>query len=105
MRQVAVVPEPAGEVRRVMVYNAGNDGVYLFLYRSLDDGPGFADYWFESPADAVECAEREYGIRPGDWHSVPDPRPGCQHDWIAPIRVKRGPDGQPLWGQFEPAPG
>jgi biofilm protein TabA len=101
MRQVAVVPDPTGEVRRLMVYDAGNDGVYLFLFRSLDDGPGFADYWFESVADAVGCASLEYGVDASDWQPVPDPEPGCQHDWVAPVRVSRDAAGQPLLGRFE----
>ena len=102
MRQVAVISNPVDEVCRVMVYDAGDAGVYLFLYRSFADGPGFADYWFESVSDAVESARSEYGVGPGDWLPVPDPQPGCQHDWVAPVRVKCGPNGQPLWGQFEP---
>ena len=80
MRQVAVLSNPVGGVRRVMVYDAVDAGVYLFMYRSLDDGPGFADYWFESVNDAVECTRSEYGVGPGDWLPVPDPQPGCQHD-------------------------
>lgn len=85
-----------------MVYDAGNDGVYLFLYRTVEDGPCHADYWFETPAAAVECAEAEFGIGPADWQSVPDPSPGCQDDWIAAVRVKRNAKGQPVWGGFEP---
>jgi biofilm protein TabA len=75
-----------------MVYDAGDSGVYLFLYRSVDDGPGFADYWFESIADAVRSAEQEFGVQPDEWIQVPDPQPGCQHDWIAPMLDNRDCD-------------
>jgi hypothetical protein len=102
MRRHAIVSGRSGDVRRVMVYDAGDAGVYLFLYRTVEDGPSHADCWFETPAAAVECAESDYGIGPADWQSVPDPLPGCQHDWIAPVRVKRNAEGQPVWGQFEP---
>ena len=102
MRQVALVPNPSGEVRRVMVYDSGDAGVYLFHYHSTSDGPSDADFWFETVVDAITSAQQEYGIRPHDWIPVADPRPGCQHDWIAPVQTKCGPDGKPLWGQFEP---
>lgn len=32
------------------------------------------------------CVER-FGITDGMWQEVPDPEPGCQHDWIAPVRI------------------
>lgn len=88
MRQVAVIPDPSGEVRRVMVYDTEGAGTYLFLYHTLDDGPSSADYWFETVASAVKCAQQEFGIRPDDWRSIPDPPSGCQDDWVAPMRIK-----------------
>jgi hypothetical protein len=30
-------------------------GTYLFLFRTMEDGAGYADHWFESVSDAVEA--------------------------------------------------
>ena len=39
-----------------------------------------------------------YEIREFD---IPDPEPGCQEDWIAPVRVRGRAEGRPEWGVFE----
>ena len=86
MREVAVVSNPVGEVCRVMLYEA-RDGAYLFLYRSAEDEPCIADNWFATGDDAVECARRQYEVRPDDWQVIPDPAPGCRHDLVAGVSV------------------
>ncbi len=85
-----------------MIYDEGT-GVYLFLYDRPDDGPGFADHWFETVEEAESACIVMYGITAKDWTNIADPMPDCQHDWINPTRVKRDADGNKLWGQFEPA--
>ena len=35
------------------------------------------------------------------WTEIGDPLPGCQHDAFIPLRVKRGADGKPKWGEYE----
>lgn len=107
MRQVATATTPDAAFRRAMVYDPadGGGGVYVFLFRSPDDGPCDADYLYEDVAGAERHAAEALGGGAVAWRRVPDPSPGCQHDWLAPTRVKRGLGGQPLWGQFEPAPG
>ena len=82
---------------------ADGGGVYLFLYRSADDGPCDADYWHEDVAAAEWHAATDFGVRPGDWSAVPDPPPECQLDWLAPVKLV------PKWwgllpGRFERLP-
>ncbi len=63
-----------------MIYDTGH-GVYLFLFKSVDDSPSDADYWYES----IEEAERhaaEFGICSTDWQPISDPMPGCNDDRI-----------------------
>jgi biofilm protein TabA len=100
MRKGAVLEKPVGEIRRVMIYAAG-DGAYLFLFETIDDANASADYWFESESDATAAAEEDYGVAPQSWVSLPDPQPHCQHDWIAPVRVKGRETGQPRFGEME----
>jgi hypothetical protein len=100
MRRVANARNPVDGVHRCMVY-ACKDGAYLFLYESPMDGPCHADLWFESVSDACTSCRDTYGLTEGDWVDVDDPSPGCQHDWIAPVRLKRDLDGKPLRGRFQ----
>ena len=103
MRQIATVPNAQEVPYRIMLYAPEDDsGVYLFLFRSLEDGACYADYWFEAVEKALECARQEYGVEKTHWQAIPDPSPGCQHDWIAPIRVVRDSRGYPIQPvQFE----
>ena len=105
MRKVATIANPACEFRRAMVYDRGDGGgVYLFLFRSPDDGPCDADYWHDDVAGAEAHAATDFGIRPSDWRPVPDPRPGCQDDWLAPVRAVRDWRGRPVPGRFDRLP-
>ncbi len=89
MRQIArvVVPNREGIVR-VMIYDYGS-GAYLFLYDTLSDGPCEWDHWFETRGPAESYCAEQFGIGAADWQSIDDPQPGCQHDWIEPVRKKR----------------
>src|SRR5205814_2085572 len=105
MRQIAAVPAPTTATCRLMIYEPeAGPGTYLFLFSTLEDGAGYADYWFESVAAAVDAAREEFGVSSTDWQLIPDPTPGCQHDWIAPMRLARDSAGYPLPGQFERRP-
>jgi len=105
MRKIATVPPPViGETVRVMIYECEDGGgTYLFLYDKLHDGPCRSDSWYERRKDAEEFCTEQFGIAPDKWQRIDDPRPGCQHDWIVPTKVKRNENGLPLWGQFVPA--
>ena len=100
MRIVADISRTVSEYARAMIF-AGGDGVYLFLYSKSDDGPSDADYWFDTVDDAQAAAHSDFQIKPSDWVEIPDPLDGCQHDWIANVRVKRDSNDDPLHGQFE----
>jgi hypothetical protein len=90
-------------VRAMICESQDSGGSYVFLFDSLQDGPCIADYMFETVREAERYCLEELGILSSDWQAINDPQVGCQDDWIAPVRVKRNQDGQPLWGQFEPA--
>lgn len=100
MRLVALVPRLEEDVKRVVLFEA-DDGVHLFLSRSVEDRGSFADEWYERVEDARAACRMRFGIAEEAWRTVPDPMPGCQHDWIAPVRVKGRDQGRPEWGVFE----
>jgi len=102
MRKVVRLSNPTDEARRLMICESG-DGTFLFLYKTDEDGPCYADFWFESSEEAESFCVTEYGVQATEWEQIPNAKPGCQHDWIAPTRAKRDQQGKKLWGSFEPA--
>jgi hypothetical protein len=75
-----------------MLYQA-DDGYYLFLYHSHDDGPCAEDEWYLHLEELYAKAANEYAVTEHDWVEIPDPVPGAQTDWIAPTCVVVGKDG------------
>lgn len=100
MRRVALVSLSDAEVRRVVLHEGGS-GVHLYLSRATEDRGCFADEWYETVADAETACSERFGIDATMWREVPDPAPGCQHDWIAPVRVMGRDEGKPRWGELE----
>ncbi|GAB3826611.1 hypothetical protein [Hymenobacter jeollabukensis] len=100
MRQIARVPQPASHVVRLMIHDC-DDGVYLFGFDTLTDGRGLWDQRHETVAAAEAAAQREYGVAPGSWQPIADLQAHCQQDWIAPVRTKGSPEGQPQYGRLE----
>jgi hypothetical protein len=97
VRKMAIASTPDAEFRRAMIYDPEDgSGVFVFLFRSLDDGPCQADDWYEDVAGAERHAADELGVKAADRQPVPDPQPGCRHDWLAPVRVARDADGRPV---------
>jgi len=84
-----------------MLYDNGR-GVSVFLYDCDEDAPCASDHWYESLEEAIAMCSEHYGIDASEWQLIPDPLPGCQHDWIQPTRIKCDAKGNKLWGQFEP---
>jgi hypothetical protein len=74
---------------------------YLFLSRSEEDAGAFADEWYSSIDDAERVALDRFGVTRAMWIEVPDPLPGCQADWIQPVRVVGRDEGRPEWGRLE----
>jgi hypothetical protein len=100
MRKIATLAKPVNEIRRVMTC-VTDEGVYLFMYEKLEDGPCDYDDLYESLHEAERVALEQFAVDCHDWVVIDDPMPDAQHDWIRPTRVKQGPTGEKLWGQFE----
>lgn len=100
MRKIAQAVRASDGIRRVMLFE-GEGGTYLFLYTSLEDSHCDADEWYESTLEAEAVSKKRYGISETAWQIINDPLDGCQHDWIAAVRVKGRDVGKPEWGIFE----
>ena len=81
------------------------DGVYLFEYDIIEDGPSLGDHWCESLEIAFESCKEDYGVDRNDWEQIPAPCEHCQQDWIEPVRVVGRQIGDPQWGRFEKSVG
>lgn len=78
-----------------------DEGCYIFLYKKLEDGPCAYDYLQEDITTAkLQCSE-DYGISQDGWTQIAEMIPGCQQDWIEPVRVAGRSEGNPRWGEFE----
>ena len=100
MCKSAFLSAPRPDLKRLLLYEA-EQGTYLFGYNTLADEGCLWDLWFATAADAEAAAQQRYHVGPADWQRLPDPLPGCQHDWIAPVRVIGHAQGQPQRGQLE----
>ena len=100
MRKVAKVQKTDCEARWVIIFES-EGSTYLFPCDSDLDGSARFDEWYESLAEADQACWEEYGIGPQDWIAVPDPLPGCQHNWVSPVRVNVGDRDAPEWGSVE----
>ena len=103
MRKYADLKEPlpredGDPVVRIMLCEA-EEGTYLFEYDSADALQCCADLLYESAEEAYE--EWNALITESGWTEIEDPLPGCQHDAFIPLRVKKGEDGKPAWGEYE----
>jgi hypothetical protein len=100
MRKLAPTRIADTGVAQCMLYEC-DDGIYLFPFATLEDGSAMGDQLFQLLEEAECYCEQEFGILATDWQQIGDPLPDCQHDWIAPVRVKGRPEGKPQWGVFE----
>lgn len=100
LRKIALVKNSHPEIKRVIIYES-DTGVYLFPCASLKDGSTTGDYWFANLSEADKACAEEYGIESKDWQYIDDPLDDCQHDWIAPVRIKLRATGKPEWGILE----
>lgn len=103
MRKWAFLNEPyaynGDHVCKIMVYETGKEGVYVFLYNSKHTQFCFADEWYQNSEDALK--KWESLISGTGWNVISDPGQGCQDDCILPIRVKGRNIGKPEWGKYE----
>lgn len=86
MRKVADVIKDNDPTLRLMIYSVSKEETYLFGYEKETDSPSDWDLHFEKVEEAYQHAIDEYEIEQRDWHTIPDPLEGCQHDWINPVR-------------------
>jgi hypothetical protein len=100
MRRVTVLSAERGGVRRCVIYGS-EEGAFVFMRSAPDDGPCDAEQWFENLTTAEAFCHEHLGISGDDWTTVPDPLPGCQDDWVAPVHVKGRVERHPQWGIFE----
>lgn len=100
MRKVARVKEKNVRERWVIVHQS-DGGVYVFSRNSDVDGYCDGEDWYTSLAAADEACETLYGIQSDDWLFIVAPPPGCQQDWISPVRVVGRETGRPEFGKFE----
>lgn len=99
MRRLAAVPSDP-EVARLILHS-NDDGVYVFPCATVRDGSGLGDYWFQSVEDAEAACWELYGVGAESWTEIDDPLPGCQQDWVDPVRIVGRADGSPQWGRLE----
>jgi hypothetical protein len=100
MRKLARTRRFDANVAQCILYEC-EDGVYIFPCASTEDGSAQGDDWFQSREEAERYCEESFGILVGDWKIIDDPLPDCQHDWVAPVRVKGRAEGKPQWGVLE----
>ena len=104
MRKYAILKEAIsidGDlVKRIIMYETDQEGVYVFPSSYADDVGCDADLWFEDVESADDyCAD--YGISQEDWIEIDNPMTDCQHDFIRPVRVKGINTGKPQFGELE----
>lgn len=75
------------------------EGVFVYLYSSIDAVFSSNDHYYNDVADALE--DWDFEIDERGWIQIDDPLPDCQHDSVLPIRVKGRNTGHPQWEQFE----
>ncbi|MEM8777335.1 MAG: hypothetical protein AAGF26_00395 [Cyanobacteria bacterium P01_G01_bin.49] len=100
MRKVARVETEGTEARWLILYQTETD-VYLFPCASDQDGSSVGDEWYASVAEAEASCAATYGVTSSDWVEIADPLPGCQADWLSPVRVSERNARRPEWVTLE----
>lgn len=85
-------------IYKVMIHE-DKDGVFVYLYTSIDAVFCSNDHYYKDIADALEAWDSEIDER--GWIQIDDPLPDCQHDSVLPIGVKGRNTGNPQWEQLE----
>ena len=75
--------------------------MYVFYYDTWIDAPSAKDYLYSTFEEIENLCWVENNIKPSDWIDISEPLDGCQHDFIAPTRVKGRNIGKPEFGKFE----
>lgn len=88
-------------IYKIMIHkiHKKKEGVFVYLYTSLDAVQASFDNWYPDEASALEDWQSEIDER--GWILMDDPMPYCQHDALLPIRVKGRNHNCPQWGELE----
>ncbi|MEP0264776.1 hypothetical protein [Dokdonia sp.] len=100
MRKIATVKKINTNAVRLMLFDKGKDGVFVFGYNTEEDSSCFWDCHYSNLVDAYEMGT-EYGIQKDDWVEISDPLEYCQDDWIQPVRIIGRKNGNSQYGELE----
>jgi hypothetical protein len=100
MRKIAAVKIKKNNTVRLMIYDKGKEGIFVFGYRSMEDTGCSWDVHCDDIASAYELGE-DYGVKEEDWSAIEPVLKHCQDDWIKPVRIKGRDIDSPVWGKFE----
>jgi hypothetical protein len=92
MRRIAQIKKHP-EYKRLMI-DVNKDGVFLYLYDHLEDGPCTADLWFESIEETENYCLENFQVAISSFTAIEEPSSGCQRDWIRPTKLEISPDGK-----------
>jgi hypothetical protein len=65
------------------------------------DGPSFTGWLYPDAEAALDNMRELWGIKADAWQEIPDQLPGCQDDWIAPVRIARAANGGKAYDEWE----
>lgn len=93
-------------VRRLLLVTGIEEGRYrgmaiVYGYSTDEDGPSCTAWLYDDAEHAMSDVEEELNIPRACWHPIPDQMPGCEPDWIAPVRKKRSLEGTPIHREWE----
>jgi biofilm protein TabA len=86
-------------MKKIMIYTS-LEGIYLFLYDTINDSSSIKDYFFDTLEEAEEFIDEEFSEEL-DWIIIDEPMVDCQQDIISPVRIKGRNVQNPQWGKFE----
>jgi hypothetical protein len=111
MRMVAVVPDAIAlrtGIQRLMLTTKPQSGPYppnvvaLFGYMAKDaDGPSVMGSLYDDAETALNYVQDLWGVERSHWRTVADQVPGCEDDWLAPVRIFQDEDGVQISGRWQ----
>lgn len=79
------------------------EGIVCYLFRDDQDGPAAGAEFFDgcSTEQVMREFEETHQVKFGDRVALPDQVPGCDDDWVHPVRGAIGIDGSRIPGVWE----
>lgn len=110
MRWVAYIPATSrsGSKRAIIVRNPKSIAyipdecavTFAGYYAEGEDGPSMGGWWSDTVEEA-KAVIQEYSEEPLEWQEIPDQIPGCQDDWIGPVRIYRDESGAKVFHRWQ----